>query len=80
MNVGEASNEELLAVVAHIHHKSRSELDALLAEADKVGKGDILREKWNQDVEDRISLDGDQRKKWYVTYTANIFNFVVYFV
>jgi hypothetical protein len=62
MNVGEASNEELLTVVEHIHHKSRSELDAILAEADKAGKGDILREKWKQDVEDRISFDRDQRK------------------
>ena len=62
VNVGEASNEELLDVVAHIHRKSRSELEAVLAEADKVGKGDILREKWKQDVEDRISFDRDQRK------------------
>ena len=56
MNVGKASNEELLGVVAHIHHKSPSELDSILAESDKVGKGDILREKWKQDVEDRISF------------------------
>ena len=62
MNVGEVSNEELLAVVSHIHHKSRSDLERLLAEADKVGKGDILREKWKQDVEDRIMFDRDQRK------------------
>ena len=48
--------------MAHIHHKSPSELDSILAEADKVGKGDILREKWKQDVEDRISFDRDQRK------------------
>ena len=61
VNVGEASNEELLTVVSHIHHKSRSELECLLTEAEKVGKGDILREKWKQDVEDRISFDRDQR-------------------
>ena len=61
-NVGDASNEELLAVVSQIHHKSRSELDALLAEADKVGKGDILRDKWKQDVEDRILFNRDQQR------------------
>ena len=35
------------------YRKSQSELRTLLDEADKVGKGDILREKWKQDVEDR---------------------------
>lgn len=62
VNAGEASNEELLALVSHIHHKSRSDLEALFAEADKVGKGDVLREKWKQDVEDRMMFDRDQQK------------------
>lgn len=69
MNVGESSNEEMLAIVAHIHHKSRSELDTLLAEADKVGKGDILREKWKQDVEDRIAFDRDQKQNGTLHHT-----------
>ena len=62
VNVGELSNEELLAIVTHIHHKSKADLSSLLTEADKVGKGDILREKWRQDVEDRLSFDRDQQK------------------
>ena len=79
VNVGEASNEELLGVVAHIHRKSRSELEAILTEADKVGKGDILREKWKQDVEDRISFDRDQRKNGMLPeQLTDFFNCVTY--
>lgn len=49
-------------VVSHIHQKSKAELTSLLDEADRVGKGHILREKWKQDVEKRVSFDKDQRK------------------
>ena len=62
VNVGDASNEELTAIAARIHHKSQSELQCLLSEADRAEKGDILRAKWKQDVEDRITFDRDQHK------------------
>ena len=62
VNVVESSNNELIDVVAQVHRKSQSDLRILLDEADKVGKGDILREKWKQDVEDRILFNKDQQR------------------
>ena len=75
-NVGDASNEELLAVVSQIHHKSQSELDALLTEC-QVGKGDILRDEWKQDVEDRILFNRDQQINGMLYVPSIIFNFTM---
>ncbi len=61
INVGEATHDELLAGVSHIQQKSKKELEALLLEADSVGKGDILRQKWKQDVEERMAFQKDQQ-------------------
>lgn len=60
INVGKATHDELLAVVSHIQHKSKKELEALLCEADSAGKGNILRQKWKQDVEERVAFNKDQ--------------------
>ena len=46
-------------MVAQVHRKSQSDLRILL---DEVGKGDILREKLKQDVEDRILFNKDQQR------------------
>ena len=61
IRVGEATIDELLAVVSHIQHKSTKELEALLSEADSAGKGNILRQKWKQDVEERMACNKDQQ-------------------
>ena len=56
INVGTATQTELIELVAHISRTSKSELQKVLAEADRVGKGDVLRMKWKQDVDERIAL------------------------
>ena len=62
ISVGEATHKELLELLPAIQHKSRDELEALLAEADVAGKGDILREKWQQDVQEHLAFHRDQRE------------------
>ena len=62
ISVGEATHGELLELVSAIQKKSTGELEALLAEADRVGKGNILRQKWQQDVQEHLSFHKDQRQ------------------
>ena len=46
--------------MSHIQDKSEADLEALLAEADRSGKGEILLETWRQDVKDRKAFHSDQ--------------------
>ena len=62
ISVGEATHGELLELVSAIQRKSTGELEALLAEADRVGKGDTVRQKWRQDVEEHLAFHKDQRQ------------------
>ncbi len=62
ISVGEATHRELLELVSAIQKKSKGELEALLAEADGAGKGSILRQKWQQDVQEHLSFHKDQRQ------------------
>lgn len=78
VEVEEMSGDDILAVVAEIEKTSKVQLEELLKEADItgnnrlcsfsrlnvsfVGKGDILREKWKQDVTDRLDFIKDQKK------------------
>ena len=61
VSVREATHDELLQIVSCIEHKSKHELEVVLAEADKAGKGDLLRMKWRQDVEKRVAFERDQQ-------------------
>ena len=56
INVGTATQNELIELVAHISRTSKSELQKVLAEADRVGKGR------KQDVDERIAFDRDQKR------------------
>ena len=51
-----------MEVLSAIQHKCTGELQALLAEADVAGKGNILRGKWQQDVQEHLSFHKDQRE------------------
>lgn len=62
INVGDITHGELLELVSTIQKKSKGELEALLAEADGTGKGKILRQKWQQDVQEHLSFHRDQRQ------------------
>ena len=62
VNVDDLTHHELLTSTSQINYKSRSELENLLYEAERAGKGDVLKETWKQDVEDRIAFQRDQRK------------------
>ena len=44
VNVDDATNEELFTLTSQICHKSKGELEKLLAEAEKSGKDKILKE------------------------------------
>lgn len=52
---------ELLTLTSQIHRMSRAEVEDLLFEADRAGKGDVLRAAWKQDVEDRATFQKDQK-------------------
>ena len=62
VNVDDLTHEELLTLTSQINYKSRSELQNLLYEAERAGKGDVLKETWKQDVENRIVFQIYQRK------------------
>lgn len=61
MDIDNIIHDELLMLTSQIQHKSREELESLLLEADRVGKGDVLREAWKQDVENRAAFQKDQK-------------------
>ena len=61
VSVAESTHDELLQIVSQIQHRSKQELETVLAEADKAGKGDLLRMKWKQDVEERVAFERDQQ-------------------
>lgn len=77
INVGEATSSELLAMVSHIQQKTKKKLEDILAEADSVGKGDILREKWKMDVEDRLAFTKDQQQNGKRTHKLLYILFVI---
>jgi len=58
----DATNEELLTLTSEICHKSKGELEKLLAEAEKSGKDKILKEAWKQDVEEHMMFKNDQTR------------------
>jgi len=62
VNVDDATNKELLTLTSEICHKSKGELEKLLAEAEKSGKDKILKETWKQDVEERMMFKKDQTR------------------
>ena len=60
------SDASLIEATSYIQKNSKSELEALLLEADAAGKGDVLRQTWKQDVEDRFNFNKDQHSNgWY---------------
>ncbi len=71
VNPNDATHSELLRLVAEIQHSSPEKLEELLTEADRAGKGDILRNKWKQDVEERLAFEKDQQRngKAYPLYS-----------
>ena len=68
VNLDDITHDELLTLTSQIHHKSRSDLEAILDEAERAGKGDVLRETWKQDVEDRAAFQKDQNKNGELNY------------
>lgn len=61
VDIDSLTHDELLTLTSQIHQKSRAELEDLLFEADRAGKGDVLRAAWKQDVEDRATFQKDQK-------------------
>lgn len=61
-SVNYSTHCELIELVSKIQRTSKEQLQTVMAEADAVGKGDMLREAWKQDVEERIAFDKDQRR------------------
>ena len=59
-SVNNVTHGELIELVSKIQRTSKDQLERLMAEADAAGKGDLLREAWKQDVEDRRAFDKDQ--------------------
>lgn len=62
VDVDDATNDELLTLTSQICSKSKSELQRLLAEAEKLGKDGVLKETWKQDVEERMTFQKDQKR------------------
>ena len=63
----EDQSQELTEIVAEIQGKHIDEIN----EADKKGKGDIMRALWEQDVKEHKQFQRDQRKnsKYTCIYT-----------
>lgn len=73
MELKDESDESLLNVTSHIQNHSRAQLEELLAGADGMGKDDILRQTWRQDVEERIQFKKDQEKNgWSHNYIMHL--------
>lgn len=64
---------------SQICSESKSELQRLLAEAEKLGKDGVLKETWKQDVEERMTFQKDQKRNgiimWNKLFTILWFNF-----
>ena len=55
-------SNELLKLVSSIPDIGKDELEKVLQEADKKGRGDRLRNIWKLDVEERLKFQKDQKK------------------
>lgn len=55
-------NSELLKLVSSISDVGKEELQKVLEEADAKGKGELLRNIWKLDEEERLKYHKDQRK------------------
>ena len=53
---------ELLSLVSAISDIGKDELQNVLSEADKKGRGDILGNIWKLDVEERLKFQKDQKQ------------------
>ena len=55
-------SNELLSLVSAISDIGKDELQNVLSEADKKGRGDILGNIWKLDVEERLKFQKDQKQ------------------
>lgn len=55
-------HDEFVKTVTTVTEQCPDELSKVLEEADKHGKGDVIREVWKHDVEDRIAFKKDQTR------------------
>ena len=55
-------NSELLKLVSSISDIGKDELEKVLVEADAKGKGELLRNVWKLDVEERLKYHKDQKR------------------
>ena len=55
-------NNDLLSLVSAISDIGKDELQNVLSEADKKGRGDILGNIWKLDVEERLKFQKDQKQ------------------
>ena len=55
-------NSELLKLVSSISDIGKDELEKVLEDADAKGKGEVLRNIWKLDVEERLKYHKDQKK------------------
>lgn len=54
-------SNELLQLVSAISDIGKDELQKVLTKADKRGRGDILRNMWKLDVEERLKFQKDKK-------------------
>ena len=52
----------VLSLVSAISDIGKDELQNVLREADKKGRGEVLRNIWKLDVEERMKFQKDQKK------------------
>ena len=66
VNVDSITHDELHTLTSRIHHKSRADLETILVEAERAGKGDLLKGTWKQDVVDRAAFQKDQKRNNFI--------------
>ena len=71
VNIDDLTHEELLTLTSQINYKSSSELENLLYEAERVGKGDVLKRHGNRMLKtDCVSVwTRCHRPKWLLPCT-----------
>ena len=76
--LNDESHYELLTLVSSIQKKSEKDLQKILQEADQAGKGEVLRQCWRQDVQERQQYTRDQKRNGKLIVALEFFCFFTF--
>lgn len=62
VSLNSEQNDDLIKMVAEIEHNHPSEIEKVMKDAEKGGKGEIMRALWQQDIKEHKDFFNDQRR------------------